>query len=303
MLMQNDFNAPHTRASADEGRTEQLVSTHAKTSRIGSRDRRNAPTRRLGNASRIGLAGVAAAALIGGFVTPAHAEELSSPLPDSSLEAPERPTTTDSGTASTPPGSTGTSGSTGTTGSSTTGGSTSPAPTGGSTPLTPAEAERLEAAQVAAAKRAAAKKAAAKKAKAKKAAAKKKAAKKRALLKKRKAAVTKKRAKIARAASRQIGDFQDCTRVAERALRSVGIRGGDLGTQVKDYTSLGGRRVSVKHKRAGDILIWPGRHVAVYTGKGKAVHGGWGGFQTVKNHELAVYGNPVVVRYFKVKRP
>jgi cell wall-associated NlpC family hydrolase len=31
----------------------------------------------------------------------------------------------------------------------------------------------------------------------------------------------------------------------------------------------------------GDVLIWSGRHVAVYIGNGQAVHGGYGGNQTV----------------------
>lgn len=283
MLKQNDFQAPHASASAEEHVTEQLVARHGG-SPVASHNHKSTSTRGFGKAARLGVTSAAALALIGGFVAPAHAETTSS-TPVS--------VTSDSPTSSDPaaPGSAE--------------GTTTPTTPGSSTgTLDPAAAAaQAKAAQLAAAREAAAKRAAAQKAAAakKKAIAKKKAAKKRALLKKRKAAVNKKRRTIVRAAERQLGRYQDCTAVVEKALRKVGKHPGDLGTQVSEYTHLGGRKVSAKHKRAGDILIWPGRHVAVYAGKGKAVHGGWGG-TTVENRNLTVYGKPIVVRYFKVKR-
>ncbi|MHA3682883.1 NlpC/P60 family protein [Leucobacter sp. HY1910] len=86
---------------------------------------------------------------------------------------------------------------------------------------------------------------------------------------------------IVTAALAQLGDIQDCTALVERALRAVGIPAGDLGTQVGEYTGLGGTLVTSGDYAPGDVLIWSGRHVAVYIGNGQAVHGGYGGNQTV----------------------
>lgn len=86
---------------------------------------------------------------------------------------------------------------------------------------------------------------------------------------------------IANAALAQIGWGQDCTALVENSLRAVGIPAGDLGTQVGEYTGLGGYIVSDGAYAPGDVLVWSGRHVAVYIGNGQAVHGGYGGFQTV----------------------
>lgn len=86
---------------------------------------------------------------------------------------------------------------------------------------------------------------------------------------------------IVNAALAQIGVMQDCTALVEKALRAVGIPAGDLGTQIGEYTALGGQLVTGGDYAPGDVLIWPGRHVAVYIGNGQAVHGGYGGNQTV----------------------
>lgn len=81
------------------------------------------------------------------------------------------------------------------------------------------------------------------------------------------------------AAKAQLGQMQDCTALVERSLRAIGVPAGDLGTQVGEYTALGGQIVS--SPAPGDVLVWSGRHVAVYIGNGQAVHGGYGGNQTV----------------------
>lgn len=86
---------------------------------------------------------------------------------------------------------------------------------------------------------------------------------------------------IVAAALSQLGDFQDCTALVERSLRAVGIPAGDLGTQVYEYTNLGGHIVTSGDYAPGDVLVWAGRHVAVYIGNGQAVHGGYGGNRTV----------------------
>lgn len=86
---------------------------------------------------------------------------------------------------------------------------------------------------------------------------------------------------IVSAALAQIGVMQDCTALVENSLRAIGIPAGDLGTQIGEYTGLGGTLVSSGDYAPGDVLIWSGRHVAVYIGNGQAVHGGYGGNQTV----------------------
>lgn len=86
---------------------------------------------------------------------------------------------------------------------------------------------------------------------------------------------------IVTAALAQLGESQDCTALVERSLRAIGIPAGDLGTQIGEYTSLGGTQITDGAYAPGDVLVWPGRHVAVYIGNGQAVHGGFGGNQTV----------------------
>src|SRR5690606_26265413 len=49
---------------------------------------------------------------------------------------------------------------------------------------------------------------------------------------------------IVDAALAQLGDIQDCTALVERALRAIGIPAGDLGTQVGEYTGLGGTLIT-----------------------------------------------------------
>lgn len=103
---------------------------------------------------------------------------------------------------------------------------------------------------------------------------------------------------IANAALAQLGVFQDCTALVEKSLRAVGIPAGDLGTQTYEYTALGGVEVTGGDYAPGDILIWPGAHVAVYIGNGQAVHGGWNGNQTVVAGVITTAGGPsAVVRF------
>lgn len=82
------------------------------------------------------------------------------------------------------------------------------------------------------------------------------------------------------AALAQLGQTQDCTALVERSLRAVGFAVGDLGTSVGEYARYGAVVTSGAYA-PGDILIWPGAHVAIYIGNGQAVHGGWNGSQTV----------------------
>lgn len=83
------------------------------------------------------------------------------------------------------------------------------------------------------------------------------------------------------AAIAQLGVNQDCTALVENALRvGLGIPVGDLGTLTGHYSQFG-YVVTDGSYAPGDILVWPGRHVAIYIGNGQAVHGGYGGNQTV----------------------
>lgn len=82
------------------------------------------------------------------------------------------------------------------------------------------------------------------------------------------------------AAVAQLGVYQDCTALVEKALRAIGFGVGDLGTQVWEYAQYG-QIVTDGAYAPGDILIWSGRHVAIYIGNGQAVHGGFNGNQTV----------------------
>ncbi|PII85064.1 hypothetical protein BMH32_11195 [Leucobacter sp. OLJS4] len=86
-------------------------------------------------------------------------------------------------------------------------------------------------------------------------------------------------ATMVRSAYAQLGARQDCTALIERALRASGKRVGDLGTRSAEYVGVGGKRVS--GLQPGDVMIWEGRHVAMYIGNGKAIHSGYAGNQTV----------------------
>lgn len=95
------------------------------------------------------------------------------------------------------------------------------------------------------------------------------------------------------AALAQVGDYQDCTAVVERALRAIGYSVGDLGTLTGQYTPYG-KLVTSGGYAPGDILIWPGNHVAIYIGNGQAVHGGWNG-STVVAGLSTIHGYPSAV--------
>ncbi|MFC6235052.1 NlpC/P60 family protein [Leucobacter soli] len=95
------------------------------------------------------------------------------------------------------------------------------------------------------------------------------------------------------AALAQVGDYQDCTAVVERALRAIGYSVGDLGTIPSQYLAYGSLVTSGGYA-PGDILFWPGSHVAVYIGNGQAVHGGWNG-STVVAGLSTIHGYPSAV--------
>lgn len=102
---------------------------------------------------------------------------------------------------------------------------------------------------------------------------------------------------IVAAAYAQLGQFQDCTALVERSLRAVGIPAGDLGTRVGEYTALGGVIVTDGAYAPGDVLVWSGRHVAIYVGNGQAVHGGFGGNNTVVASAFIDGAPSAVVRF------
>ncbi len=85
---------------------------------------------------------------------------------------------------------------------------------------------------------------------------------------------------IVNAAYAQLGVSQDCTDLVQNSLSAIGVvsarlnGGPDLGTSVGSWSQFG-YLVTDGAYAPGDILIWPGYHVAIYVGNGMAVHGGW----------------------------
>ncbi|GAB2563910.1 NlpC/P60 family protein [Leucobacter ruminantium] len=92
---------------------------------------------------------------------------------------------------------------------------------------------------------------------------------------------------IVDAALAQLGVQQDCTDLVQNSLAAIGVidrrdaGGFDLGPSSGEYVALGGTIVTSGDYAPGDVLFWEGRHNAIYIGNGQAVHGGYGGDQTV----------------------
>jgi cell wall-associated NlpC family hydrolase len=80
-------------------------------------------------------------------------------------------------------------------------------------------------------------------------------------------------AQLLGAARSQLGQYQDCTALVERSLRSLGYSVGDIGP-MNFYPY--GTVVSPDIAQPGDILMRNG-HVAIYSGNGMGVHGGYNG--------------------------
>lgn len=105
---------------------------------------------------------------------------------------------------------------------------------------------------------------------------------------------------LVNAALAQVGTSQDCTDLVQNALAAIGVTqrrdAGGYDHGVSDFYKYG-KAVTDGNYAPGDILIWPGApHVAVYIGNGQAVHGGWGGNQTVVNTYASPSATPDVVR-------
>lgn len=75
------------------------------------------------------------------------------------------------------------------------------------------------------------------------------------------------------AARGQLGTYQDCTALVENALRLLGYGVGDLSPM--DFGSFG-FQVAAADAQPGDIMMRWG-HVAIYSGDGIAVQGGYNG--------------------------
>lgn len=87
----------------------------------------------------------------------------------------------------------------------------------------------------------------------------------------------------------QIGITQDCTRMVENALASIGIISGDLAPA--QFFRFG---AVVGTPEPGDILISAG-HVGIYAGNGQMISGGFNGSQTVL-HPVSYVGGFSAVR-------
>lgn len=86
---------------------------------------------------------------------------------------------------------------------------------------------------------------------------------------------------IANAALAQVGVSQDCVQLVRRSIAAAGLPYSGMG----NLGSLG-PRVSQAQASPGDIIYYAdggtGRaHIAIYIGGGRAVHGGWSGYNTV----------------------
>lgn len=91
------------------------------------------------------------------------------------------------------------------------------------------------------------------------------------------------------AAYAQIGITQDCTRMVENALASIGIISGDLAPA--QFFKFG---TVVGTPAPGDIIISAG-HVGIYAGNGQMISGGFNGNQTVL-HPISYVGGYSAVR-------
>ncbi|GAA1343772.1 C40 family peptidase [Arthrobacter roseus] len=86
---------------------------------------------------------------------------------------------------------------------------------------------------------------------------------------------------VAGSAQSQVGQFQDCTALVERALRAAGVAGvGD-----ESPASLLRFGTPTSNPQPGDMVYYSDAgagvpHIAVYIGGGNAVHGGWMGNTT-----------------------
>lgn len=101
-------------------------------------------------------------------------------------------------------------------------------------------------------------------------------------------------AAILAAARAQIGVNQDCTMLVTNSLKAVGINFHDWPA---GYLKLG---PVTNNPQPGDLIYYasgsPGgpAHVAIYSGNGKAVHGGWNGVTTVE-FSVNVGSGPVYI--------
>lgn len=83
----------------------------------------------------------------------------------------------------------------------------------------------------------------------------------------------------------QLGVAQDCTRMVENALGSIGIITGDIGpSNFFAYGSI------VSDPQPGDLMIQGNSHVAIYVGNGMAISGGYNGQNTVLHQASLLVG-------------
>lgn len=86
---------------------------------------------------------------------------------------------------------------------------------------------------------------------------------------------------VANAALAQIGVAQDCTALVRRSIAAVGL----TYTGMANLGSLG-PTIPMSAASPGDIIYYANggtgsAHIAIYIGGGRAVHGGWSGYNTV----------------------
>ncbi|MCR8670230.1 NlpC/P60 family protein [Agrococcus sp. HG114] len=86
---------------------------------------------------------------------------------------------------------------------------------------------------------------------------------------------------VANAALAQVGVSQDCVQLVRRSIAAVGLPYSGMGSLFNL-----GPTIPMSQASPGDVIYYSdggtGRaHIAIYIGGGRAVHGGWSGYNTV----------------------
>jgi hypothetical protein len=94
------------------------------------------------------------------------------------------------------------------------------------------------------------------------------------------------------AARSQLGWGQDCTALIENSLRMLGYNIGDVAPM--GFAAYG-TQIDPSQVQPGDIMM-RGGHVAIYSGSGMAIHGGFNGSTVETSIDSSPYNYAVIIR-------